>query len=330
MVHMHSAHTFGSRPVLGISEGGPYDEQDSGLFLFDMYDATPRELSMFSHRPNAYHDAVVRQVKEMTLPAIQTALGFESVDHASQYVIRIEPSPQSRGIYEKTIASKYVFQLLWDKYTKDKASETQAFYDLFTGGPIMASVAGWIFEFRMHQLLRSGHIIQLFPILPKSDGSVNIHYADYTSSLLEQGSVHLRLPTSAEYPLRREMELTAGRYYHPPNLNFPTVDSVFFIHSPDEPLPILLIFHMTQTNDEHLVNLNDLIAVDGLQVPPNTRKWYVVVTPFDRGPHITVPRKYFPPEMDVKKADEMFPVFHCPVSTDALLSPEAWLGPGLL
>jgi hypothetical protein len=50
---------------------------------------------MFSHCPNVYHDAVVRQVKEMTLPAIQTTLGFESVDHASRYVIRIEPSPES-------------------------------------------------------------------------------------------------------------------------------------------------------------------------------------------------------------------------------------------
>ena len=77
---------------------------------------------------------------------------------------RNRTSRASRGAARKTIASRFIFELLWDEYLKDQASEMQDLYNLFSGSPITAVAAGWVFEFRMHQLLKDGRVIQLFPI----------------------------------------------------------------------------------------------------------------------------------------------------------------------
>jgi len=102
-----------------LGEGGPYEEQEL-MYLFDVYGASPRELSMTSGNPDALHEVVVEQVMQMTLPAIRTALGSSDVDYSSHHITRIEPSHNSRGIAEKTIASQFILKLLWDKYMKDQ------------------------------------------------------------------------------------------------------------------------------------------------------------------------------------------------------------------
>jgi len=90
---------------------------------------------------------------------------------------------------------------------------------------------------------------------------------------------------------------------------FPEINSLFLIKPPNERSPILLMFQMTQDKDRHDVKPKDLLAVEGLDLPLNTRKWLVVVTPFNIEPKIVVPKTDFPDRWVDTNIDE---VFHFP------------------
>jgi len=141
------------------------------------------------------------------------------------------------------------------------------------------------------------------------------------------------LYASPDCLFREGEQLTSGNYYRAPKVKFPAVDSLFFIEPPDEPSPILLMFQITQNHSEHDANSLGLDAV-GRLVPPNTRKWYVVVTPVDIEPGINVARKYFSDQgVDVKNvegADALLRVFHCLIPTENMFLHESDLKPGLL
>ena len=301
--------------------------------LFEKYGASPRELAMYSHSPHKVHERVIRKLQEMDPPKIRVALGTADMDTSSHFITRIEPSQTSRAIAEKTIASQYVFALLWDKYLKDQNSEMEALYRRSLNNSNMAAVAGWVFESRMHQLFRSGRTIQLFPIRRSSLGPVNVIYRDYNASRQRLDPTPLTLHASPDCLFREGEQLTSGKYYRAPKVNFPAVDSLFFIEPPDEPSPILLMFQITQNHSEHDANSLGLDAV-GRLVPPNTRKWYVVVTPVDIEPGIKVARKYFSDQgVDVKNvegADALLRVFHCLIPTQNMFLHESDLEPGLL
>ena len=193
---------------------------------------------------------------------------------------------------------------------KGQASEMEYFYHLFSKSQTTASAAGWVFEFRMHQLLRDGCTIQLFPIGSHHVDN-NTIYNCYSSLYDGQDTKALMLPTSEEHSLLPNMTLTMGNYYRPLNsdINFPEINSLFLIKPPNERSPILLMFQMTQDKDRHDVKPKDLLAVEGLDLPLNTRKWLVVVTPFNIEPKIVVPKTDFPDRWVDTNIDE---VFHFP------------------
>lgn len=76
----------------------------------------------------------------------------------------VEPSLQSRRVWEKKLASQGVFDILWNLYIKANIIEMERFYDLFQNSAATASAAGWLFESRMHQLLAAGMPIEIFRI----------------------------------------------------------------------------------------------------------------------------------------------------------------------
>jgi len=324
---LHGAHVFCSRMFL-VSDGskGPL-EDDEITGLFEMYHASPRDLANSGHDPDTLHDLIDFQVQQMDLAAIKIALASPDIDNSSHYMTRIEPSYRSRAVPRKTLSCRFALQLLWDKYIKDQASEREYFYQLFSNNSITGTSAGWVLEFRMHQLLRDGRTINLFPI-GGHRATINTIYDHYPHSY-DVGAKALVLPESEEHSLQPMMTLTIGRYYRPLIPNFPTIDSLFLVKPPREPSPILLMFQVTQNKDSHGVKRRGLAAVEGLGLPPNTRKWLVVVTPFNIEPKIVVPPKTAAPNTDRMDVDEVLEVFNCPVETQMLfLTPQLGPAPG--
>ena len=284
---MHDTHVLSSRPFLGLSSGGPYEE-DQLWYLYNTYGATPRALSRYAHRPDVYRRLVTAQVDQMKPDALRSALQRPECQESSHLVTLIEPSPASRSDCEKRIASRGVLELLWNQHLKDQVSEMEYPYNLFRSSSGSASAAGWVFELRMHQLLRQGDSIQLFPIGRRSSES-NSFYDDYTASEQGRDQEVLQLTASEYHPLNEEVRLRFGHYYRPQTTNFPTIDSLFLIHPPGEPSPTLLMFQITRNKTEHDVNEGGLCRIEKMKLPKNIRRYYVLVTPHNIQPKIKAP-----------------------------------------
>ena len=225
----------------------------------------------------------------------------------------MEPSPTSRLVYEKTITSKGVLRLLWDQYLKNSVADMEYFYDVFEGSSVTASACGELFELRMHQLLRWGYFLKLFPLaLGRAASPKNDFYSDYSTSHKQQRLQSYWLIASEEHPLREGIQLEINHYYRP-GKNFPSIDSLLLIHPEGDKPPILLMFQITRNKEKHDVKPSDLERVRGLGLPEGTREYYVVVTPLGREPKIEVPKGYF----------GGVEVFHHPVDRDSLFSPGA-------
>jgi hypothetical protein len=151
--------------------------------------------------------------------------------------------------------------------------------------------AGWVFELRTHQVFTKEQTIQVFP-LHGCRAKVNLVYDNYTSSKERQNPMNLRLTGSTEYPLVEAGPPETNRYYRPESNGFPGIDSLFLIHLPNEPFPILLTLQITWNRRGRGVDEKGLRKIDDLQLSPYTRRYWVVVTPKDIHPKITVPVKH--------------------------------------
>lgn len=133
---IHEAHIFCSRPFIGLSHGGPYEEY-AFKYLYDVYQASPRSLSLYAGNPADYEVRVAAQVPLMKPSDLQYALESPDLDSNSDLIMRIEPSPTSRSLPEKTFASPVVIKIFWEWHTKTQVSEIQHFYNLFNSGSDM-------------------------------------------------------------------------------------------------------------------------------------------------------------------------------------------------
>ena len=193
----------------------------------------------------------------------------------------------------------------------------------------------------MHLLLRRNQTIRLFPIRSKPvakgkgkgkgkgrEEEEYICYDDYSASedRNSKDAIDLPLPASDDYSLEHAIEhatkLHVGHYYRPRDQNFPTVDSIFFIHPPGES-PILLMFQVTCNKSEHGVNVDGLKIIKKL-LPPDARAYFVVVTPTKILPRIKILKSYFEDQglLNAENVSEAFPVFHYPVDEEALYRAE--------
>jgi hypothetical protein len=284
---------------------------------------------MYAREPGAYHELVVKQIARLTPHTLRDTLRSPDSDKSSHLITLTEPSAIGRSVPEKNIASRVVFELVWDKHIKSRVDEMQALYNLFQGNTTASPTVGWIFESRIHQVLRQRNAIHLSPICGHC-GPEKLLYDKYTSSKERADTlVTLQLSRSEEHPLHEGIELDVGHYYRLPAKDFPTIDSLALIHPPGEPSPILLMFKITRDGSRYDVNPGSLLILEGLEFPPDTRKYYVLVTPPGIKPQITVPKEHFTDRgMDITKPDEIFPVFHCPVDTDMLFTSTPCLGFG--
>ena len=269
---------------------------------------------MYASDPGRYKDLIIHEIAKVNPDKLHHALNDPFFDNISHLILIVEPS-SSRSVYTKRIASRRVFQLLWDRHLRHMIAHIAYFYDLFRTSPTTAVSAGWIFEFRMHQLLAVQRAIRIFPITQAEAGSVNYIYKDYPG----ENAVDLQWTGSQEEPLDLEGEFIANRYYRPTSTNFPAIDSLLLIHPPDKSPPILLMFQITRNTNEHDVNLGGLQKVDELGLQPNTRKYYVVVTPEGVQPKISVPKKYHKVEgVKPQLPENVLHVFNYPIHRDEL------------
>lgn len=314
---------FCSRPFIGVSRGGPYEEQEL-WHLYDKYGASPRALDRLTRYPYRYENQLTAQVDKIQPGTLRYILESPTVLEDSYMVTTIGPSSGNRELHRKRFASEEVFLMVWDAQMKYLIAEMEHFYTLFKNNAATAPAAGWIFEHRMHELLRAGGLVNLFPVLGH-EASKNFIYNDYSASHKGDREV-FQLANSEDHPLIEGAELKVGHYYRPRAKNFPTIDALFLIQLLGIPFPILLMLQMT-LGDKHHVNELGLSKIDDLVLPLNTVKYFVVVTPSDKQPQITAPKTYFKQKrrkngMDLRekvgKPDEVFPVFHCPVGTNVL------------
>jgi hypothetical protein len=268
---------------------------------------------MHAPNPEGLKALVIGQVQMMTPDTLRYTLQSPDSDESFHLITRIEPSPTSCSLSEKTIASPGAFKLLWERHLKHRVSDTAYQYNIFRGGgSVTASAAGWIFEFRMHHLLMQRYPITLLPLCLKTNRGRKFDvYDDYTDSRDRRNSTKFKLAPSSEYPLDSEIELQHDHYYHPEVNNFPMIDSLLLIRPTKRRASILLMFQITGNKDRHDAKAAGLEIINGLKFPQNTRKYYVVVTPLGIKPSIQVPKGLF------KDVD----VFHHPIDPNVLFPP---------
>ena len=277
---------------------------------------------LFARHPDDYAERVREAVRRISPDGLLRAIRDPESPDSTHIIITILPSPASRHSFEVDFASRRVFEMIWEKHIHSRIDDMAYLYDLFSASKTSAAVAGWIFELRMHQLLRSRRTVQLFPILNSGKGPVSLTYNNHVASLHQNDLKTLELLPSAEYPLTETTKVEKDCYYHPVAEKFPTIDSLLLVHPPGEPLPILLMFQITRSG-EHDVKIEGLRKVDNLHFSTPIKKYYVVVTPESIRPQITVPNEYFEKDKGLsvdagESADEEFSVFHYPVRPDGL------------
>ena len=239
------------------------------------------------------------------------------VHNFSHYVTTMWPT-HDHCYYRVEFAARRVARLVWEKHAHSQIDDMEDFYQLFCGGKVLSTSATWIFEFRMHELLRNGQTIELFPILRSPNkGMAGLVYDNYAASRNGKDPVNLTLPVSSEYPLTEGVRLEEGRYYRPKSSDF-VVDSLLLIHPPGES-PILLMFQMAPNNSERDVSPKGLDIID--RMSPGARKYFVVVTPETVYPKVNIPTKCFKETRgQVAFADEALPVFHYFVCLEGLFT----------
>ena len=319
-----NAHIFCSRRFLRLDpliEGEPHTEHQL-LYLHNEFGASPRSLALFASKPEVYEAILRQEIDRMDPNRLQHIFQDPGSHHSSHHIVIIEPSPTSRFGSVKRVASQHILELLWDKHIQYRIDCMSYFYNVFQANPITAAAAEWIFELRMHQLLRKKQAIQLFPVHGHCVDT-NLIYNDYTASENQTNPTNLKFTRSEEHDLVKT-KLEENHYYRPKSNNFLTIDSLLLVHSRNKKLPTLLMFRITGNESGHDVNKKDLCIVDSLEYPSNTPRYFVVVTPKDTHPRIIVPREYFGDRAQGQQwvsVNKLFPVFHYPICMEELFAP---------
>jgi len=270
-------------------------------YLFYQFGASTRALAVYGAHPDRYEEQLRQYIDEIhpdDLPYIFQNPGSSQNSH---YIITIYPREVRRGSFGRKFASRRVFDMVWEKHLSCRVDLMKEFYDLFLTSPIKATPAGWVFKDRMHQLLKTNQTLQLFPILPHC-ARKNVIFDDYVASKTKTPLTEFQLTGSKEHRLVEGVKLRTNHYCRPESSNFAAVDSVLLIDPPGE-LPILFMFRMAWNKTKHGIKLHGLPKVDKPLVPPDTRKYLVIVTPENIHPGITVPVKYFSGTVDVRSEE---------------------------
>ena len=139
-------HSFCSCPFLG-------NEPPAGQQLFYLHNECVPSLGdmvSFAKAPRKYEDVILQATSDIG-PSQMPDIFWNLASHpSSQYISVIEPSPTSRREPVVDIASRRIFELLWEKHVKQpRVREMGYLYNSFRRDPLTAIAAGWIFESRI-------------------------------------------------------------------------------------------------------------------------------------------------------------------------------------
>jgi len=148
---VHNTYGFCSRPFLGLECDGPHEESQL-RYLYDTYRASPRELAMYARMPALYENRVDQEVMNIRPGDLRDALYSPTSSQSSYLIMRMEPSPKSRNMFEKMATSQHVLKLLSEKHLKNTIAEVELLYNTLQGSSVTASAVRGILELRMHQL----------------------------------------------------------------------------------------------------------------------------------------------------------------------------------
>jgi len=295
--------------------------------MYERFGASPRELALHADAPAQYEARLHQEVDQLDPDRLELIFRDPTSHGSFDLIITTKPSSADRLSSKSVVASRHVLNLLWERHISHRADIMGLLYYLFRDNPINPPAAEWIFKLRMHQLLVEKQTLQLFYIRGRQAG-LNLLYDNYTASMKRQDPTNFELAKSEQYHLIEKICLQKNRYYLPKSRNFPAIDSLLLVHPPGEPSPILLMFQITRNKKDHYVNKKSLRKINDLKLPPNTRKYYVVVTPEGVCPTITVPTEYPQDEEQQETSDneetstdggremsagDLFSVFNYPV-----------------
>jgi len=284
--------------------------------------------------PDIYRAILFRRIDGLQPDSLMQLFCDPRSHDTSQYIFTMAPLQTSRRDRVKTFVSKYVFDLLWTKHIYNRVDIMERFYNLLRANAATAPAAGWIFEYRMHQLLTRGRTVELFRV--RGDfARTNFRYENYSASEEGRDPMILQLAGSGEAPSTEGHHLKENYYHCPKSTNFPTVDSVVLFCPPGELPPTLLMFQITWVRGERSINRDGLRRIRDLA--PGIRSLYVVVTPESIHPAIVVPASYFSDiqgqqdrmlidgavdeQQKAMSPDEVLPIFHYPVRMEELFAP---------
>jgi len=190
------------------------------------------------------------------------------------------------------------------------------------------STAAWmVFERCVHQFLQKEKTITLFPILGRvltsgPNSGKHIIYDNYKAMRKAKNQTRVNLPKLEEFVIinKSKMEVKFNTYYHPKQRNFPSINSWVLIQPTFLKDPIFIMFQITINKSNHNVKQEGLDFMDQLNIPTNTVRWLVVLTPKGLTPQIgPVKVEYLKSKHRKRKlgAGDVFPadflVYHYPI-----------------
>ena len=301
--------TLRSRSFIGTED--PCTEQQL-WYLYDRFRASPGDLATLARNPVEYEDLVLDQLATMEPDDLRSIYCCPAPVRQHIFIFTLWPSPTSRHEPETRIASQHVLELLWENLLRYRTPDMGYLYHQFRTSATTVADARWIFESRIHQLLRSRQIVRLFPIMQDRSRPGDVIYKGYP----QENPMDLQLPGSDEDRLVEGGELRGNCCYRLPSANF---SALLLICPPDGSAPDLLIFQITHNTKAHDVSEDSLRDIDNLGLSPDTLRYYVVVTP-QRGvrSEIRFPKAYFGKRDRSKLPDNVLWVFNYAVPAGVL------------
>lgn len=298
---------------------------EKGLwYLHFTYGASPGNLFLFADRPHRYDKVVISEINKLS-PSDFTKL-VRSVDNAtdgSHYLISTGPLSSDRTMSERKVASSYILGECCKKIFGDRVEEIKKLYDTLRNEPTTSTTARMIFQYRAHQFLQMGRVLEFLPLLgrnsPEGEGII---YEDYAS----RNPKHASLPKLKERVVTDETGTRLGydTYYRPQSNSFPTIDSWVLVQHHPHDTPTFLTFQITTDMEQHEVKRSGLDKVDKLDIPFGARRYLVVLTPTGVKPKVTVPMDYLTDKFSRGYGVDMaskFLVFHYQVDNNVLFGP---------
>ena len=316
----------GSPPYLHSSSSSlisPTLSEEQLWHLHVTYGASPRDLFVYAGNPLVYQEVVRNQITTRSPDQFRKLLtSTDDCPDNSHYLISTGPSPTDRTTPERKVISKHVLEECCREILKDDVEWLRILYEALHSEKSFATSAGMIFEHRLHQYLREGRILELFPLLANpSPANGNYVFNDYIDA--GRYAAPITLPRMDKYLVDKMTERThdLSTYFQPRSTNFTSIDSWVVIRRTPDGRPFLFPFQMTINERHHELKKEGLdrlkeLAPDGAQMCP------VIVTPKGVKPRITVPTTYLTREfLNGQEVNIAFPVSYVQIDPAELFKP---------